>query len=98
MDWELFVEFLFATAKSVMWTYTDVFSAGDLYQQEYVPVIEELMSDDSAKVREALVTNIKPVVALIGQQMFVSTFQVSSLNSQIFLQKNHSLDPLLHSH
>lgn len=50
--------------------------AGELYQQEYVPVIEELMSDDSAKVREALVTNIKPVVALIGQQMFVSTFQV----------------------
>ncbi|XP_022646182.1 uncharacterized protein LOC111266779 isoform X2 [Varroa jacobsoni] len=47
----------------------------ELYQSEYVPVIEELMSDDSAKVREALVSNIRPVVALIGQERFVSTFQ-----------------------
>ncbi|OQR75834.1 serine/threonine-protein phosphatase 2A regulatory subunit pppA-like [Tropilaelaps mercedesae] len=48
---------------------------GELYSAEYVPVIEDLMTDDSAKVREALVTNIKPVVAVIGQDRFVSTFQ-----------------------
>ncbi|XP_028968224.1 serine/threonine-protein phosphatase 2A 65 kDa regulatory subunit A alpha isoform-like [Galendromus occidentalis] len=47
----------------------------DIYQDEYVPLIEELLLDESPKVREALVSNIKPVVQLIGQEKFVNTFQ-----------------------
>ena len=50
-------------------------SAIDLYQAEYVPLIEELISDESLKVKEAIVSNIKPVVLLIGPERFEKALQ-----------------------